>query len=338
MKKLLFSLLSLVVATSALGQINFSNGLLAYYPFNGNANDASGNGNNGFVSGAIPVSDQWGTSNSAYYFNGLNSYIIVPHNATLSPTGQFSICAKVKMQGFYNGLCYNNAIIVKGFDRTTGSYSLRTTTDSLDCNTQDTMRHVYRCDVQTISTNNAQAYQPYVSLNNWDCLIGTYENDTVKLYVNGVFRYKYYEPAMGVNTDDLYIGMLNSPVYPDWFNGVIDEVRLYNRALNSEEIAAYCTVDKPVTGIIETTGNFSFSLSPNPVKDKLRIQFFVEKGSEPLSLIIQDVSGRTVMQEKIQIVSGNNYYLLDASKLPAGLYFINLKSEYSTIVKKFIRE
>ncbi len=51
-----------------------SQGLVAYYPFNGNANDQSGNGNNGTVFGAILTLDRFGNSNSAYSFDG-NDYI-----------------------------------------------------------------------------------------------------------------------------------------------------------------------------------------------------------------------------------------------------------------------
>lgn len=52
-----------------------SNGLLAYYPFNGNANDSSGNGHHGIVYGATLTADRFGDTNSAYYFDGLSNRI-----------------------------------------------------------------------------------------------------------------------------------------------------------------------------------------------------------------------------------------------------------------------
>ena len=52
-----------------------TNGLVAYYPFNGNANDVSGNGNNGVVNSATLTTDRFGLSNSAYNFDGVNDYI-----------------------------------------------------------------------------------------------------------------------------------------------------------------------------------------------------------------------------------------------------------------------
>jgi len=52
-----------------------SNGLVAWYPFNGNANDESGNGNNGVVNGATLTADRFGNANGAYSFDGVNSFI-----------------------------------------------------------------------------------------------------------------------------------------------------------------------------------------------------------------------------------------------------------------------
>ena len=49
---------------------NLGDGLVAYYPFNGNANDESGNGNDGEVMGATLAVDRFGTANSAYNFDG----------------------------------------------------------------------------------------------------------------------------------------------------------------------------------------------------------------------------------------------------------------------------
>jgi len=58
-----------------------ANGLVAWYPFSGNANDESGNGNNGAVNGASLDLDRFGNAQSAYSFDGLNDDILVPHNA-----------------------------------------------------------------------------------------------------------------------------------------------------------------------------------------------------------------------------------------------------------------
>ena len=55
-------------------------GLVGYWPFSGNANDLSGNNNNGTVNGATLTTDRFGNANSAYSFNGINQKITVAHN------------------------------------------------------------------------------------------------------------------------------------------------------------------------------------------------------------------------------------------------------------------
>ena len=57
-----------------------NDGLVAYYPFNGNADDLSGNGNNGIVHGAALTEDRFGNANSAYHFDGIDDYIMIPHS------------------------------------------------------------------------------------------------------------------------------------------------------------------------------------------------------------------------------------------------------------------
>ncbi len=66
------------LAVQVQAQSFLTNGLVLYYPFDGNANDASGNGNNGTVEGATLTTDRFGNPNSAYYFNGVNNDILVP--------------------------------------------------------------------------------------------------------------------------------------------------------------------------------------------------------------------------------------------------------------------
>lgn len=66
------------IATTTLAQVPSyvpTNGLVGYWPFNGNANDESGNGNNGTVNGATLTSDRFGSTNAAYSFNGVSNYI-----------------------------------------------------------------------------------------------------------------------------------------------------------------------------------------------------------------------------------------------------------------------
>ena len=67
-----------------------TNGLVGWWPFNGNANDESGNGNNGTVNGATLTTDRFGVLNKAYSFDGVDDYVNVNNSSTLNPS-QLSI-------------------------------------------------------------------------------------------------------------------------------------------------------------------------------------------------------------------------------------------------------
>ena len=74
-----------------------SNGLVAYYPFNGNANDESGNVANGSVTGATLTTDRFGVSNRAYLFGRTTAYITVPRDGSFF-TKDFTV--SVVLPGF----------------------------------------------------------------------------------------------------------------------------------------------------------------------------------------------------------------------------------------------
>ena len=61
--------------------------LIAYYPFNGNANDESGNNNHGTVNGATLTTDRFSNPNNAYSFDGIDDFILVSHSNSLDITG-----------------------------------------------------------------------------------------------------------------------------------------------------------------------------------------------------------------------------------------------------------
>ena len=85
-KYLLFTVIVFTFTSYAFSQVpNYvpTSGLVGYWPFNGNANDESGNGNNGTVNGATLTSDRFGNVNSAYDFNGTSDFIDVADNTAL---------------------------------------------------------------------------------------------------------------------------------------------------------------------------------------------------------------------------------------------------------------
>ncbi|TGO02752.1 hypothetical protein PN36_19595 [Candidatus Thiomargarita nelsonii] len=80
---------------------DLSDGLVAYYPFNGNAQDESGNGHHGTVYGAILVNDRFENIDSAYHFDGINDFIQISDSPSLRVT-TFTISAWI-YQPSYDG-------------------------------------------------------------------------------------------------------------------------------------------------------------------------------------------------------------------------------------------
>lgn len=339
MKKLLFAFSGLLLAgTPVDAQVNLNAGLVMYLPFNGNAQDMSGHGHNGMISGATPTTDQTGNTNSAYYFNGAGSYIKIPNDTALTPR-TFTICAKVNMQGFWTGWCYNNMILCKGTDRSYGSYSLRSTqTLSDNCTTQDTQQHNFRCDVQYINTNAAQMHNaPYITPNAWGCLTGTYDGDTVRMYVDGTLRYKYHEPSLGSNMNDIYIGRSDLLASEDYsFKGKIDEIRLYNRVLNAEEIATYCQYSVLGTDNI-AAAPIRLLLMPNPATTSVTASFSLNQAGR-LQLEVLDITGKRLFVSEAQLNSGSHTKVIDVTSLPKGLYLLRIITAQCIQTERFFKE
>ncbi len=78
-----FTIVILALSINAFAQIP-TNGLVGYWPFNGNANDESGNSHNGTVTGAVLTSDRYGENNGAYYFDGTSDYIYITNSSLVS--------------------------------------------------------------------------------------------------------------------------------------------------------------------------------------------------------------------------------------------------------------
>ena len=101
-KTLLIAILALVAPmTFAQNLPSYvpTNGLVGYWGFDGNANDESGNGNNGTVNGATLTADRNGNANSAYSFNGNSNYILIPYSTSIGVQQSLSVSFWVYMDG-----------------------------------------------------------------------------------------------------------------------------------------------------------------------------------------------------------------------------------------------
>ena len=227
---------------------NLSKGLVAWYSFeNGSTKDKSGNGNDVIFNNATSVADRHGVANGAYSFNGTDNYMRVANSASLNPGDAITLATIVEVNGFYSGECHGNRIVNKGYnDDEYGSYHLGFSDNYFYQNTQ--CDKDVRVDKETfdgvlgngLSSNvGTLDTTEYIQTGEWYALAYTYDGNVAKFYVNGKLKYtKQQTLSIGSNADDLFIGMMNidDQLFPYWFNGVIDEIRIYNRALTNAEL------------------------------------------------------------------------------------------------------
>lgn len=207
--------------TFKTGRMSLSDGLAAYYPFNGNANDESGNGNNGNVHGAVLTSDRKGRSNSAYSFNGTSSYIEVADSPDLDISDQITICAWRSVTSNSLGRLVRK---VNTWGPPVGGYILSGAADYINSELQLDSR------TGVVITRHEATYP----LNTWGFVAMTYDGSRVTLYYNGeIIKTEDVTGHIVANNIPLLIGASERV---EFFGGSIDDIRIYNRALSEEEI------------------------------------------------------------------------------------------------------
>jgi Concanavalin A-like lectin/glucanases superfamily len=213
-------------------------GLIATYSFDEgsglSANDGSGNAHTGVISGATwTIAGKYG---SALSFNGTNSWVTVADANDLDLTTGLTLEAWVFPTAAATATTWRNVLIK---ERSGGEiYNLYADTD-----THVPAAYVVRsANPGTPVGVNGVAQVP---LNTWTHLAMTYDTATVRLYVNGTLvRSSATTGALLTSTGALRIG--GNSVWGEFFQGMIDEVRVYNRALTQAEIQT--DMATPVTG------------------------------------------------------------------------------------------
>ena len=209
-------------------------GLVAYYPFNGNADDMSGHGNNGTVQGAQLCPDRNGNDNAAYYFDG-NDYIeVAPSDSLFFNTISISTWLKLDTTIGPN-------IIVSKWD----DHAFEHTFTLKDWNQNSKLAFEL-----SQGNHNDLGYHDSVAdlpIDEWVFVTAVFDNSSMSLYFNGVFDSSTAVSGSISNHDiPMLIGALMSASGStgEYFDGVIDELRIYNRALSQDEIMSLYLLDK----------------------------------------------------------------------------------------------
>ena len=241
MKKILLSMFLLGTLLSANAQLpNYvpSNGLVCWFPFNGNANDESGNGKNGVVNGATLTSDRFGNINSAYNFSGTTNDITLSNSQNLVNTS-FSVSAWCTIDVLTPTEA--DAVVIGQFNgQNTGDrkwlFGYRAFSNQKGIS-------YYLCDNSGNFPNNSFSTNWSPQTAEWYNITWVFNSgNSIKTYINGVLHSTLNTTLTSFNITSNNIltkignGLsANTPRNIPW-NGKIDDVGIWNRVLTSSEI------------------------------------------------------------------------------------------------------
>jgi hypothetical protein len=208
-------------------------GLIAYYQFNNSGVDSSGKGNDvAYYANITPTSNRAGKPNSAFAFNGQNSYLMIRDNADLRLSNtNFTINTWIKMED-YNPYDLGSIILSKRFTGVNKGYNFG-------------INGLGSTPIGSIQFGPGGGYPTatstaLISKNTWYMITMVYNFSTgkMKIYRNGVYDTEGgILPLDGTINADLYVGRDQPFLGTNYFlNGSLDDIRIYNRALSPQLI------------------------------------------------------------------------------------------------------
>ena len=225
-------------------------GLVAEYPFSGNANDTTGNGHDGITQNATLTTDRFGFTDAAYAFNGNASYIQIPASPQLDNTN-FSVCAWVNFSGVLPGNTAGGGTVFTRLWNGSNTSSLQDVVGLQSYfNENVTLYNGDRLENSTGSCGEASLHDTNAfSLGDWTFVCVTKQGKLLKTYLNGSLCQAAdlgCELNPYVNPADWLIGAQIDfgGVWAPWL-GKIDDVKMYNRGLLDFEVASLYHTGKP---------------------------------------------------------------------------------------------
>jgi hypothetical protein len=287
-----------------------TDGLIGFWGFNGNTLDQTGNNNNGTLNGATLSSDRFGVSNRCYHFDGVNDFIRVNYvydypNKTVN--GWF-----LADETYKSG---NSAYQILNIDAQSLSNGF--------CSAQIESGILYLS-----GGGEAMSYATPVDSSKWYMFTMVRNTSNVKYYLNGSYLGQAPSGNITSTTNDnpnLIIGVDRAQTV-QFFKGKIDEIGIWDRELNANEISSLYEESLGIESELELKAIETY---PNPTSHSITI-----KGEKNMnqSFSIFDQMGREVFKGKLNGISNE----VDVSMLSKGIYTLKIEGNYkpAQIVKE----
>jgi len=331
----IFTIAIIALSINAFAQIP-TNGLVGYYPFNGDANDQSINGNNGTVNGATLTIDRFGNANSAYSFDGINN------NISLSQpflNGAFTFSVWVKFTGVQTGFwgaIFTNGVVHGNWGDGFFAY-VSNTNDIIHFDKAPDPTGFHSSDTVDLNDNN---FHHFVFI--WD---GLTNSNSVKMFHNNILVYSGACISNLINaSQNLTFGYGSDGGANFPFKGILDDIGIWDRELTLSEITqiyntgiCYQTItvtdtliiNANLTGFNPVTYQNTIKVYPNPTNDHITIDYGNYSTLTGYTLKITNSLGQTVFTSAI---NQQQSYVDLSTWSGNGIYFVHLIDAQSNTI------
>lgn len=256
---LLFAAL-VIFSTRSYSQNPLTDSLIAYYPFDGDALDASGNGNHGTVNGPLLVADRFGNANSAYKFDGVNDYIEYVAGSKFKP-GTFPV-------SFTAWLKPNVSASVGTFFKNDNAIDVYTGFIYQIQVTWGGVLEVHYGDGGTTSADNRRSKGGIIPINDnqWHFVACVVRGPTdMDLFVDCGYDPGFYDGSGGeleYTSANGSSGIYNVVSGTFYYKGVADELRFYNRELTLSDLQTIHSYPNPYGGTLSVALGPDINICP----------------------------------------------------------------------------
>jgi len=308
MKKLIIFLQLVLLTLGVIAQIPVDS-LVGYWPFNGNANDESVNLNNGQVTGAVLTIDRFNLPGQAYYFDGIS-------NKIECSSGNLNISSKVTVSAWIKTDSGDlPALVVKYDPNEDKGYVLRLRDNGNACMEGRDGNGLFISASSLTSLYDGK----------WHHLVGIVDFNMWSIWVDNALlsQFDSYHVQVGLQTSTalLTFGALSVDAYGNYryFNGSIDDIRIYNRALTFDEISAlYYEVPN---SIIDINCESVIKIFPNPGTGIFNINFSGYSAGERYKLSVMNITGQDIFTAEVH---SREYSLNLRNITDEGLYLLKV--------------
>jgi hypothetical protein len=229
---------------------NLQNGLVGYWPFCGNANDESGNGNDGTVNGATLTEDRFGVANAAYSFDGVDD-VIIPEEINQVIEDWF-IGFWFNSDNSSNNFQGQNLIGIGSdlYGYGSAGYQISGDIPPGQCNNFNYLDQMYFFDASEECGGNYVSGGNY-SNNIWSHIGISKDSSNYSIFVNGELISTNSDQILPIIPNQLIFGNRYSFNF-QFFNGALDDIGIWNRALSAEEVQQLYTLNACTFTIYDT--------------------------------------------------------------------------------------